>query len=313
METLVPVNPINRTRSYYGCKAAYIDQIVPELGRFTMFADVFCGSLAVSFAVPPCADHKANDLSGDAVNLCWVLQSPRWHELQDRLERTPYAEALHNWARSEETEGGALPAGPDDVRDEHIAWAWRVLVRDWQGRNGTAGTKRTNITHAKRYTPDGGGGVQRWLSVVNSVSGWRERLMHIQVVRSDAFDLVSKYADDPRVCLYVDPPYVRATRGRGGTSTYNHDVPTTDEAERAWHARLAAALGRFKRARVVVSYYDHPWLRELYEGWTWRALKSRSTQANASRRGQEGGPQGAAEWLIINGPSFVENAGPLFA
>lgn len=312
METFVPVNPINRTRSYYGCKAAYVDQIVPEFGTFTMFADVFCGSLAVSFAAPPCADHKANDLSGDAINLCWVLQSARFAELRDRLERTGYAEALHDWARNADTEGGTLPTGPDDVGPEHVEWAWRVLVRDWQGRNGTAGTKRTNITHARRFTPDGGGGVQRWLSVVHSLQGWRDRLMHIQVIRSDAFDLIGKYADDPRVCIYADPPYVRATRGRGGTSTYNHDVPTTDQEEREWHARLAAALGRFKRARVLVSYYDHPWLRELYQGWTWRELRARSTQGNTNRRDLPGIP-GRSEWLIINGPSFVDNHGPLFA
>lgn len=34
------------------------------------------------------------------------------------------------------------------------------------------------------------------------------------------------------------------------------------------HARLAKELLRFKRARVVVSYYDDPRLAELYPDWT---------------------------------------------
>lgn len=68
---------------------------------------------------------------------------------------------------------------------------------------------------------------------------------------------------------------------------------------------LANALHRFKRARIVVSYYEHPALAELYQGWTKRRLKATKAMVNQGTR-DKGGAVEAPEVLIINGPSYGE-------
>ena len=95
--------------------------------------------------------------------------------------------------------------------------------------------------------------------------------------------------------IYVDPPYL--VKG----AKYVHDFEAQD------HQRLAAMLGRFKKTRVVVSYYDHERLDGLYAGWTKRHLKANKALANQSPRKTSGAVK-APEVLLINGPSLVEGA-----
>ena len=64
----------------------------------------------------------------------------------------------------------------------------------------------------------------------------------------------------------------------------------------AAHARLAAALCRFKATRVVVSYYAHERLAELYPGW--RVVPVAVPKNLAVRAGAEPAP----EVLLINQP-----------
>ncbi len=92
--------------------------------------------------------------------------------------------------------------------------------------------------------------------------------------------------------IYVDPPYVE----KG--ALYVHDFGEAD------HRRLAEELHRFKETRVVVSYYDHPFVDELYEGWTKRVFEVSKALAHAGRRGKN--DTKAREVLLINGPSLVE-------
>jgi hypothetical protein len=69
---------------------------------------------------------------------------------------------------------------------------------------------------------------------------------------------------------------------------------------------LAAQLARFRRARVVVSYYDHPEVRRLYAGWTIRPISSARKNLVHSARNGKLGREVAPEILIMNGPSLVQ-------
>lgn len=70
---------------------------------------------------------------------------------------------------------------------------------------------------------------------------------------------------------------------------------------------MAELLGRFKRTRVVVSYYEHPVLEALYAGWTCVAVKATKAMVNQGMRDQTGAVA-APEILLINGPSLAENS-----
>ena len=143
-------------------------------------------------------------------------------------------------------------------------------------------------------------------NAVESLPWWHNRLRRVVILRRDLFDVLPKIEDAEGTVIYSDPPYLHDTRGNGGGSRYEHDF---DEASNPLfgrvddHARLAQELRRFKRARVVVSYYAHPRLAELYPGWTHRAVAGRKNLSLQNKRGAS--VEEAPEILIINGPSYA--------
>ncbi|HEX2867231.1 MAG TPA: DNA adenine methylase, partial [Ignavibacteriales bacterium] len=60
--------------------------------------------------------------------------------------------------------------------------------------------------------------------------------------------------DTPDTLFYLDPPYIAAEK--------YYEVPFTMED----HERLAALLKEIK-GKFVLSYYDHPFIREQYSGY----------------------------------------------
>jgi len=167
-------------------------------------------------------------------------------------------------------------------------------VTAWIGRNGVAGTKDYNAGFCLRFTLKGGHAATRWRSVVDSLPAWHDRLRNVNILRRDAFELLPRIEDAPRTAIYVDPPYFHKSK------RYRYDFEAED------HQRLAAALQRFRQARVVVSYYEDPSLDQLYPGWTQRRIPITKAMANQGRRGS--GASRAVEILLLNGPSVAEQA-----
>lgn len=200
------------------------------------------------------------------------------------------------------------PAGPDDVTSADMERAYHFFIVSWMGRNGTAGSARINYQMAVRWTPGGGGGGIRFSAAVESIPWWHQRLRRVVILNADMFKVLSKISDERGVVLYVDPPYLKKTRGDGGGSVYEYDfdeVPGPDGLDD--HDRLAIALRRFRLARVVVSYYDHPRLGQLYPGWTIRKIDATKNLAQQNKRGSK--KCVAPEVLLINGPSFAAGGG----
>ena len=187
--------------------------------------------------------------------------------------------------------------------------AYHFFLVSWMGRNGVAGTKRYNCAMAVRWTPGGGGSGGRFCAAVESLPDWHERLRSVLILKRDALDVIPRIDDLPSVAIYVDPPYFSSTRS--GSTTYEHDFSDADaedgeRREKEKHERLAKCLGRFQRARVVVSYYDDPRLAELYPGWTRRDMARQKNLHVQNRRGA--GSCIAPEVLLLNGPSLAQAA-----
>lgn len=297
---------------YFGGKRTLAPRIVAELGPHNAYWEPFCGSLAVLFAKPRSPIETVNDLHGDAINLTMVLASERWPELYEAAGRVLQCERLLRCYRDEIVQACTPAESPADVTAEHVARATAFLALSWIGVNGQAGTRKVNHSYAVRWTQSGGSPNVRWRGVRESIPAWHERLQGVSILHRDAFVVLDRIADETGSVLYIDPPYFRETRGNGGGCRYQHDFDESD------HSRLADVLGRFKKARVVVSYYDDPRLAELYDGWTRVDVSTAKLLANATHRAQ-GELSGrwnraAPEVLLINGPSLtaVEREG-LFA
>jgi len=278
---------------WFGGKRTMAPEIVRALGPHSVYWEVFCGSMAVLMAKPKCRSEVVNDLHGDLVNLARVIQHPtEGPRLYRRLRRVPHSEELFRESRRTLVEGEAPGDGPDLER------AYHYFVVSWQGMNGVAGTPFHHLHFARRFSSLGGDAGTRWVGAVRSIPSWRRRMEGVQVLRSDGIELCAKIEDRDGVAIYADPPYL--VKG----AKYLHDFASDD------HKRLAAALARFRRTRVVVSYYDHPELESLYPGWHTRRVDVAKSLVNQGKRDQ-GGRTSAPEVLLSNLP-FADEPPSLF-
>lgn len=288
---------ISALAPWYGSKRTLAPRIVAELGDHRCYWELFCGSCAVLFAKPRCTYETVNDLHGDLINLALVVQDPETAlDLYGRAARCLFHEDLLPIAKGHLE--GEVVDGQADV--ERAYW---YLVFSWMGLNGVSGTplNRTG-TFAVRYSALGGNGAKRWASVTESIPEWHQRLVGVQILRRDAFEILAKLDDAPGTALYVDPPYFSKE------SRYVHDFAADD------HRQLALQLRRFRHCRVVLSYYDHPRLADLYPGWTTRRLVVAKSMVNSGHRDESGRTE-APEVLLLNGPSLAggEEERQLFA
>lgn len=279
---------------WFGGKRTLAPRIVAELGDHRVYWEPFCGSMAVLLVKPSCVMETVNDLNGDLVNLARVVQCPRLAPaLYRRLRRVITSKALLDEAAAACKERGRVPATsrPDIDR------AFEYFTTSWLGRNGVAGTSSYNQGFSRRFTANGGHAAKRWDSAVSSIPQWRRRIRNVTVLNDDAFGLIERIDDAEGLAIYCDPPYV--VKG----ARYIHDFAEGD------HERLAGLLGRFRSARVVVSYYEHPEVRRLYRGWTFVSCPVAKALVSQAKR-SKGNDVTAPEVLIINGPSHT--AGGLF-
>jgi len=278
-----------------GSKRTLAPLVVQELGRHRCYHEPFCGGMAVLLAKPECHMEVVNDMHGDLTNLARVIQDPRLGPLlYRRLRRVLFAEPIFDeavaWMKGR-PDNSCLPAGsPLDAER-----AFRFFIVSWMARNGLAGTPECNRNFCLRFTYGGGNPAVRFARAVESIPAWRRRLRRVAIYRMDAFDLIDRIADEPGTAIYCDPPYV----AKG--FRYRHDFLGAD------HGRLAEALGRFRRTRVVVSYYDEPVIRDLYAEWTIRDCSCLKKMGLASSRGSRASD--APELLILNGLSFAPTKG----
>lgn len=111
------------------------------------------------------------------------------------------------------------------------------------------------------------------------------------ILNGDAFEIISRIEDKEGTVIYADPPYIEKSEA------YRHDFFGDD------HQRLADLLGRFKRTRVVLSYYEHPEIDVMYPTWN-KIDCSRSKIISNAGNGEYRGPTKAPEVLIVNGPAY---------
>lgn len=247
-----------------------------------------CEWVGVGFAGGMCelAHIKArtlmvNDLHRAVINLASALAHRELGPpLIRRLRRLAFhPDVLH--AAQLRCKDKAYPWLRDISDPPDIEWAEDFFAAAWMGRNGTAGTDREfNGGLSVRWDAGGGDSATRFRSAVESLRDWRKVLARCTFTCLDVFAFLDKVQDKPKHGLYLDPPFP------GPGDDYRHKFPEADQR------KLAARLADLRACRVVVRYYDHQLIRELYPEslWTWHRPEGGKTQTNKD----------APEVLLVN-------------
>lgn len=283
--------PVTAIANWFGSARMVADRIEPELAGCSLVVVPFAGGMS-ELPYIDAAKLLVNDRHRHVINLARVIgDSVLMPKLLGRLQTRIFhpdelAAARLVCARFEQARSPAAglfgidPAAEIATADARLEWAEAYFIATWMSRGGNSGTRaefRGKLS--VRYSPDGGGSAQRFWGAVGGIQAWHRVLGRCEFTTDDAFDVLDKTHDSPKVGIYCDPPWPDAGDG------YANAFSVTDQR------RLARKLATFKVTRVVVRFGDHPLIRELYPTphWTWHTYPSR-TQHNGE----------FAEVLLVN-------------
>lgn len=261
--------------AYYGSKSALAPWIVENLPDHTAYVEPFAGSAAVLLAKVPSRYEVLNDLDGEVTNF-WRVLRDRHDDLVGALQLTPYGRDEYLFCRDHR-----------DVPDP-VERARRFFVRANGAFNGSTSTRVGFSASSPRKNGSKSGTFARRID--ERLAPVAARLRAVEVENVDALALMQRW-NDPRVVLYLDPPYLDSTRVSRGDYE-------TDNGSANFHFRLLEAITE-TRSRVVLSGYASDMYAEHLTAPAWTRIDRQvfaptSSAGSASRR---------IESLWINFPS----------
>jgi DNA adenine methylase len=246
---------------YRGSKwrlAPWIIAQFPAPHTYTTYIEPYFGSGAVFFRKPPTKHEILNDLSGEVVN---VFRTLREHgaSLAALIAMTP-------WAR-QEYDASFTPVCSSC--EERLEQARRFLVRCWQAQH----LDFTRHTAWRHQGPKAhGSATALWAKLPTRLLQTIERLKTAEIECQPALDLIRRNGRTDAL-LYVDPPYVLATRGR--RRLYEREMSDAD------HLALLDALDAHP-GPVVLSGYPSPLYAQRLARW--RYLEAPAIAEGGGRR-----------------------------
>ncbi|MBX9815384.1 MAG: DNA adenine methylase [Sphingomonas sp.] len=277
-----PPRPLLR---WLGGKYRLAPWIIGFFPKHRIYLEPFGGAASVLLAKEPAYNEIYNDLDGELVNLFQVLREQP-DALLRGLKLTPYAEAEY-WRAFEPTE-------------EPVERARRTLVRSHMG-HGTGGAR---IDRPTGFRTDGTSGrtnvAGEWADLPDELPPIIDRLRRVNIMQRPALELLARF-DDPKVLIYLDPPYLPATRStksrKPGERYHTYAFELTEDD----HRELLSICRRSKAMIALSGYPDGLYDRELPD-WP---------RAEREARAHRNSPRTERLWL---NPALVEalGHGPLF-
>jgi hypothetical protein len=286
----------NSIANWFGINRMLASSVATQLGT-PEWVGVPCMGGAPELQFIKARTCMAADLHRHLINLARVIRDEELNtDLMRRLDATLFHEDELRQAQDRcRVREASLPGGVFDgsglfasdqpsqtTEAPDVAWAYDYFLCTWMapgGRSGTRGEFRQSMS--VRWDAGGGDSCGRFRSAAESLQAWSKILRPWTFLTLDIFDFLSKAKDQPGHALYIDTPWPDDGDDYKHAFTY------------ATHRRLAALLSRYREARIVVRFGDHPLIHEIYADWTWIRQASRD-QANES----------VDEVLLVNGPAY---------
>lgn len=261
-----------------------------ELRGCNLVGVTFAGGMSEVVAIDA-RTINVNDKHAHIINMATVMADKIMGPMLYReVRREPFHPMSLDWAQQYclSAPGAAIPG---KITLHNFMWAKAYFIVAWMTRHGTAGTPGEFTSGiSTRWVASGGDSNAHYRSAVRSIPLLRRVLAGCNFTKLDFRDFLAAMLNRDRAGhgIYSDPPFP-------GGHRYTHSFTEQDHIDlRNWHERFTGGT------RIVIRYYDVPFVRELYcdPRWHFRQLVGRK-QTNAP----------APELLIINGESYADPAG----
>ena len=238
---------------YHGGKVRMSKHLISLMPPRDCYVEPFGGGAAVLLARPRSRLEVYNDLAGEMVTLFRMIRD-RADDLAAVVAATPFARAEHQVAQ-------------DLTVDDELEAARRILIRSHFGHGSNGIYKSTGFRAAGMRA--GTLPCHLWAKLPPVIIETAERMRGVVIERRPAADVMLAN-DGPDTLHYVDPPYVRDTRGEGGD--YKHEMDDAD------HKELIDVLLSLRGA-VVLSGYAHPIYDDALSDWRRVEIKAMADKA----------------------------------
>lgn len=241
----------------HGGKAYLAPKLIELMPYHNRYAECYFGTGAVMFAKSynGIAEY-ANDLDGQLSNFWKVVADSHAFPLFGRLANlTPFSKSGFFEAQAR------LEACNKDTTwrwDEDVQRAIDFFVVNRQSRQALGEDFATPTTRIRRGMNEN---VSAWLSAVESLPWFHNRLKRVEIRCEDARDFIASLDRSESDFFYLDPPYPKETRSIG-TEYGIYEMST------AAHTLLLDFLLREERCgKFMVSSYPNELYNEKLRTW----------------------------------------------
>lgn len=233
---------------FIGGKFHHLDRFLSLIPEHRCYCEVFGGAAAFLLNKPPSLIEVYNDIDGELVNLFEVIRDNPTN-FAARAAFLLYSRELH--AKWKEDLG----------TDEKVERAIRFYYLLQSGFSGMVDAGWA-FSRPRRMSDEGGErrmplSLQLHLAQIRKI---HNRLKHVYIDHLDFVECIKKW-DSSSTFFYLDPPYYEKEYYRFGI-------------EKKRHLELAKLLPKV-RGKWLLSYNNHPKIRELYNDFNMTTFESR--------------------------------------
>ena len=257
---------------YYGGKYEMSRKIVRMIPHHERYIEMFFGGGSVFFRKKKSKISVLNDIDSDLVNL-YICVVDKFDELKECVYWYPKSRALHDKFREEIKDTNI------DIPDPHRAVKYYYCIRNAFNRVPT----NNFSTHSD------------WkIKLIDELKYSRIKLDGATIENLDFRDLVDTYKPRELDFYYLDPPYVVADKRKD----YYRNVFNKEK-----HKALKDIVDQIddSNANIMISYDDHPYVRELYQDrYNMNTINTKYVGTMSDKNGKFNRDEVKVELLITN-------------
>lgn len=223
---------------------SFIIENFPKNYEEMVYVEPFAGAASVLFNKKPGPEEVLNDLHPGIIEIFKAIRDqPK--EFAKKLRRMSYSAKTFDKAvlRAEEP----FPVKLDLAVNEYIL------------RRMSRGGMKKAFAWSERLRGGQPGDVNAWKTAIQQINELSARLQNAYIFNKPGIEVIRAF-NKSNTLLYVDPPYLQATRT--AKKVYEKYEMTDEE-----HKRLCDTLACF-RGKVIVSGYDSELYNHYFANWT---------------------------------------------
>jgi DNA adenine methylase len=227
------------------------------------YCELCCGGCSVGLNKLPSPCEMINDIDHKVTSIFKALRDePK--EFIERIKRIKYTEPTFT---------RALRLADSEMED-YID----VAVNEYVLRRMSRGGMKKAFAWSERKRGGKPGDQNAWETMTEQLPLLAERIKSFVIINKKFLE-VFKVWDEEKTFIYIDPPYLPATRSVGSTDIYDNEMSTED------HVDMLSAV-RNARGKVMISGYPSSLYNKYLKGWktTKKELVNHSSQQKVKEK-----------------------------